>query len=269
MLSKIGGDLEQILTSGQGTYGAAIYHFETNEHYFHDADEKFYAASIIKVPIMAAVYEQVAKGTVSLSEKMVVRYEDMVGGSGILQNLSPGIDMSIYDLIMLMIIESDNTATNMLIDRIGTANIQQSMRHFGLQDSEFYNKLMVIPAKVEGYNMLTAREMTHLLKMIGDGKIVSWHACNEMVKIMKQQKFRDNLPSLLPAQQGPVGALLSWEVANKTGWITGAEHDIGLLYFPRNTFAVSVFGKEFASRAEAKRVIGEVARRLYDEVVKA
>jgi len=268
MLSTIGGELEKILTSGQGTYGAAIYHFESKEHYFHNADEKFYAASIIKVPIMAAVYEQVARGAVSLSEKIVVRHEDMVGGSGILQNLSPGIEMSIYDLTMLMIIESDNTATNMLIDRIGTANIQQSMRDWGLQDSEFYNKLMVIPAKVEGYNMLTAREMTHLLKLMGDGKIASWHACNEMIKIMKQQKFRDNLPSLLPIPQGPVGALLPWEVANKTGWITGSEHDIGLLYFPGHTFAVSVLGKDFESRAEAKRVIGEVARRLYDEVVK-
>ncbi len=121
---------------------------------------------------------------------------------------------------------------------------------------------MVIPAKVERYNMITASEMTHLMKMIGDAKVVSWKACNEMVKIMKQQKFRDNLPSLLPIKDGPVGALPQWEVANKTGWITGAEHDIGLLYFPNNTFAVSVLGKGFASRAEAKRVIGEVARRL-------
>jgi beta-lactamase class A len=166
-----------------------------------------------------------------------------------------------------MIIQSDNTATNMLIDRLGKSAIQKSMSEWALTNSQFYNKLMVIPAKIEAYNEISAGDMNHLLKQIANGKIVSWHACSEMVKIMKRQHYGDGIPSLLPPEgDGPVGALPEWEMAHKTGFITGVEHDMGLLYFPGATFAVTVLSKEITDRAAAKRVQGQIGRMLYDAV---
>jgi len=267
MLNQLRERILTLLESAEGTYGVGIYHFESDQEFLHNPDERFYAASIIKVPIMAAVYEQAFHGKLALSDKIVVRAEDMVGGSGVLGSLSPNLELSIYDLVVLMIIESDNTATNVLIDRLGKAAIQSSMREWGLNNSQFYNKLQVIPAKIEAYNEICAGDMNHLLKQIARSKIVSWRACTDMVKIMKQQRFNDGIPSLLPEEKdGPVGALPAWEMAHKTGFITGIEHDMGLLYFPKDTFAVTVLSKGITDRAAAKRVQGQIGRMLYDAV---
>jgi beta-lactamase class A len=264
LLNKLESTLKGIISKEKGVFGVAIYDFESDEHFLHQPDETFYAASIIKMPIMAAVFEQVLAGSLTLSEKMVVRAEDRVTGSGILQNLTPGMEMSIYDLIVLMIIESDNTATNMLIDRIGKKAVQQSMQEWGLSNSQFHHNLQIIPAKRDdGLNTITARDMTHLMKLIAEGKVVSWNACRSMVKIMKQQKFNDGLPSLLPASNGPLGAIPSWEMAHKTGYVPGSEHDVGLLYLPGQTFAVSVLGKDIKDRKDAKRVMENIGYTLY------
>jgi len=265
LLNTLQPALNQLLADADGTFAASIFHFESDTSFDYRADETFYAASIIKVPIMATVYEQAYQGNLRLSERIRVEAEDMVVGSGNLQNLSPGIELSIHDLTTLMIIESDNTATNILIDRLGKATIQKSLARWGLQGITFHNKLCIIPAQIEHYNLITAADMTRLMTRIGQGKIVSWHACNEMVKIMKAQKFNDGIPAKLPVDtNAPVGAMPAFEMAHKTGWVTGTEHDSGLLYFPGHTFAVSVLSKEIRDRAEAKRVMSEVGRLLYE-----
>ncbi|ASS74751.1 hypothetical protein CIG75_07025 [Tumebacillus algifaecis] len=264
MLTALAPDLQRLIEAGRGTYGVSIYHLESQSEFSYQQDESFYAASIIKVPIMAAVFDQASKGNLSFSEKITLRAEDKVTGSGLLQNLSPGLELSIYDYTVLMIIDSDNTATNILIDRIGTQAIQAAMQEWGLEGSGFYNKISVIPAKIENFNQITPRDMTHLLKQIADGKVVSWRACAEMVQIMKQQKYNEGLPSLLPKQDGPVGVLPLWECAHKTGWINGTDHDMGLLYFPRNTFAVSVFGKNITDRKDAHSLMGQIGQLLYE-----
>ena len=258
-----------MLEEAEGTFSAAIYHFQSGESFAYNPEETFYAASIIKVPVMAAVFEQQWQGNLTLADQVVVRYEDQVGGSGILQNLMPGTELSLYDVMLLMIIESDNTATNLVVDRVGKENIQRAMKEWGFEKSRFYNKLSVIPAKIEAVNTVHAGEMTEFLKKLATGKIVSWKACAEMVKVMKQQKFQDGLPSLLPVSPDDViGEMPLWECANKTGWVTGVTHDMGLLYFPGHSFAVSVFGKEIKQRADANRLYGEIGRLLYDTAMK-
>jgi beta-lactamase class A len=265
MLRELAGQLQEVLANAPGTYGVSLFHFESGESFEHQAEELFFAASVIKVPIMCAVFDEQAKGTLTLAEKMTVRYEDMAGGSGILQNLSPGVEMSIHDLTTLMIIESDNTATNMLIDRLGVETIQQAMRKWGLTKSRFYNKLMVLPAEIRGYNEVTAGEMTHLLRRIAEGKIVSWKACREMVRIMKQQKFLDGIASQLPEEDGLIGAIPTWEIASKTGWTSTVTHDMGLLYLHGNTVAVTILSRG-TDRLTARGVMGKIGRLLYDTV---
>jgi beta-lactamase class A len=268
MLAELQTTLTRMFDEAPGTYGVSIHHFESGEQFSYNADEIFYAASIIKVPIMAAVFDQAAKGQLRLSEKMTLHSEDMVMGSGLLQNLSPGTEFSLYDLVVMMIIESDNTATNMLIDRLGKAAIQDAMKEWGLTRTEFHNKISVIPAKLEHYNLICAAELTQFLQRLAAGKIVSWRASSEMVKIMKQQKFNDGIPRRLPPEGDIVGELPAWEMAHKTGWVNGLEHDMGLLYFPGHTFAVSIFSKDIPEREAAHRVMGDTGRLLFDTVSK-
>jgi len=268
MLNQLRDSLHEAIEGTQGTYGISIHHFESGESFDHNAEEPFFSASVIKVPIMAALFDAVHKGTASYDEKMTVRYEDQVLGSGLLHSLTPGLQLSLYDLAVLMIIDSDNTATNMLADRLGKEHVNACMREWGLEKSGLYNNLMIIPAKIENFNQITAGEMTHLLKGIAEGKIVSWNACREMVKIMKQQRYLDGIARNLPEQDGLLGAIPAWEIASKTGWTSTVTHDMGLLYVPGHTFAVSLLGRGMESRPQALELYGRIGRLLFDSAAK-
>lgn len=263
MLNAIAPEITQQLAAAQGTFGVAIHHFQSQESFFYNADEVFFAASIIKVLVMAAVFDQASKGLVTMAELITLQNEDKVPGSGILTNLSAGLQISIWDLIVLMIIESDNTATNMLIDRIGMETVQACMSEWGMEQSRIYNKLAVIPANLVHVNTITPREMTDFMIKVAESKLISWKACREMVEIMKQQKFNDGIPSLLPTRDEQVGEIPTYEMAHKTGWVRGVENDCGLLYFPGHTFAISIFTKDVADKPATKRVMGEIGLCLY------
>src|SRR5699024_286907 len=192
-------------------------------------DDTFYAASIIKIPIMVAAFAAFEQGKFRLSDPLTLKREDIVGGSGVLQHLSPGISLSLYDLIVLMIIQSDNTATNML------------------------NELMIIQVQREGNNIVTAKEMAFLLQQIIKGKIVSTYACEQMIHIMKNQQIQDSLPGKLPDRNpNIIGARPQWELAHKTGNITKVRHDVGIFYVGSRTLIASVLSKgidDFKSKA--------------------
>lgn len=265
LLHELAESLLMAIQDAGGRFSIAIHHLESGEEFHHDSDHACYAASVIKVPIMAAVFDEAAQGRLSFVEKLTVRAEDMVTGSGVLQHMTPGIQMYIQDLVILMIIESDNTATNLLVDRLGTETIQQSMRKWGLEATQFHHKLQIIPAVQTGSrNTVTAREMAAFLKRMALGQVVSWNACRKMIEIMKWQKVNNGLPSLLPVLDRPVGAVPAWELAHKTGYVTGIDHDVGLLYLPGHTFAVAVCVHDVTDRVRVLHTMGRIARILYD-----
>ncbi|WP_137789430.1 serine hydrolase [Bacillus sp. E(2018)] len=223
MLKQNEQALLKLISSGEGTYGVSIYHFETKESFEHHSDELFYSASIIKVPIMAAVFAHAAEGKCSLSDKIPVREEDIVPGDGIIKHLSPGMEWTIHDLIVLMIIESDNTATNVLIDLLGIDQINTYMKEWGFDQSHLHHKLQIKAAREPGkMNVLTAHEINEFLKKIALGSVVSLYSCKKMIDILKQQKMNDLLPSLLPEVNGLIGMIPNWEFAHKTGYVSGA-----------------------------------------------
>lgn len=268
MLKQYEQTLFKLITSGQGTYGVSIYYFETEEAFTYQADEEFYSASIIKVPIMAAVFAHAAEGKCSLSETIKIREEDIVPGDGILKNLSPRMEWTVYDLIVLMIIESDNTATNLLIELVGKENIGVHMKSWGFHISRLHHKLQISPdRKPDDSNVITPREINKFLIDMAFGRIVSINACRQMIDIMKQQKMNDLLPRLLPDTEGPIGRISNWELAHKTGYVSGIEHNVGLLYLPGNTFSVTVLSKNVPTREEPKEIIGKLGKWLYEKTL--
>lgn len=265
MLKQIENDLLRLISSGKGTYGISIYYFETAEEFVYNQDEEFYAASIIKIPIMSAVFAQVSEGKRSLSDKIRVRAEDIVSGDGILKNLTPGTEWTIHDLVILMIIESDNTATNLLIDMVGIENIQLYMTIWGFKQTQFCHKLQIKPSRKHNEsNLITAKEMNHFLRNIAMGNIVSMSVCRKMIDIMKQQKMNDLLPSRLPENGDIIGMIPIWEMAHKTGYVPGVEHNVGLFYLPGHTFAISALSKNVPNRDETKRIMSELGSLLFN-----
>lgn len=263
VVEQLAKDIQTILYETGGKWGIALEDLHTNETWRWNAYETFTAASIIKVPIMIAAFDEFDKGNFTLSEKLELKKEDLVGGSGVLQHMSPGLKLSVYDLVMLMIVQSDNTATNMLVDLIGKEAIQQTMQRIGLKESRFYNKLMTVPVNREGNNLVTASEMTNMLKKIATGKIISIYACEQMISILKKQQLRECLPGKLPSPEPElIGGIVDWELANKTGEVTKIRHDIGIFYVGKRAMAASVLSSDLESYA-SKQAFANIGLAVY------
>ncbi|MED1864480.1 class A beta-lactamase-related serine hydrolase [Fictibacillus nanhaiensis] len=265
MLKQIEHSLSELLASGKGIYGCSLYDFKTNESFAYKENESFYAASIIKVPIMAAVFAHAYEGECRLTDKIQIHEEDFVPGDGILKHLSAGMEWSIYDLLVLMIIESDNTATNVLIDLVGVENIAAHMTRWGFKKSQLNHKLQISPDRKPGeLNVIIPNEINQFLIHLASGRVVSIKACEMMINILKQQKMNGLLPRLLPDAEGAIGMIPNWEAAHKTGYVSGVEHNVGLFYFPGHTYAISIMSKNIVNRNEPRRIMGEIGQLIFN-----
>lgn len=248
-----------------GTWGIAVEDLNTGVRWSHNENRKFYAASVIKVPIMAAAFSLAREGKLSLEDRVRLTKEMQVGGAGVLQHLNPGLELSIRDLVILMIIQSDNTATNMVIDAVGKEKIRETMEQLGMRNSTFYNKLMIVPAQTEGTNLITAADMASCFKSLATGKAASSHDSSEMIDILKRQQVTDGLPSRLPNRTASVlGVLPAWKVAHKTGTVENIQHDAGILYTEDQSVMIIVLS-EGVPHQSAKEIMGKITREIYDQ----
>lgn len=232
-------------------------------------DEPYYPASTIKVPIMVEVFRQAHAGRLSLADEAVLTPEDQVTGSGVLQHLSAGIRLPLRDLVTLMIIVSDNTATNMLIDRVGADAVNATMTALGLRGTVLYNKLQVVPVERRGVNVTTAGDLCLLLGRIGRGEAVSYDASRRMVEILLRQTLVGGLGRDLPteARGRAIGAPAPVRVASKSGTIDGIRHDVGLVLLPERSYAVSVLLRDVDHADHGTDVISRLSRMVFDAVV--
>lgn len=255
--------IEALCDAAGGSWGMMLKDLDDGSNWGMNEKQPYTAASIIKIPIMATVLQAHEAGDFQLEDKIILRNEDLVGGAGVLQHMTPGIELTVYDLIMLMIIQSDNTATNRLIDLVGKHKIQQFLQAHGFEGTSFYNKLMIVPAKREGPNLVTAADMVRLLVEIAQGRMISLQASERMIDILKKQQLQDCLPALLPEQDPSiVGTIPAWEIAHKTGSVQGILHDAGILYVGQRKLAVVVLSKGL-DKLTAQSVIQKIGLELY------
>ncbi|MFT9848283.1 serine hydrolase [Aneurinibacillus sp. REN35] len=254
----------QLIKEAGGTWGIVIEDLDEDKQWRWNAGELFLAESLIKVPIMAAVFAAIEEKRIHLHEYVCVQKEEIVGGTGILQHLTPGIQMTIYDLLTLMIIQSDNTATNIIIELIGLENIRKTLMELEMKASQFHRKMMIYPAHIESKNVINAHDASILLKKIATGTFLSRHVCGQMVQILKKQQFCDGLPSMLPVQYtNLIGGIPKWKFASKSGWDDDRQHDIGILYIGQRTFTISVLSKG-SDALRAKQALGKIGLAVFE-----
>ena len=261
--------IEKIIKDSDGVWGIVLEDLQTKEKWTYNEQEQFPAASIIKLPIMVAAFQAAEDKIIRLSDTYQLLQDDLVGGSGVLQHMTPGTNMTINDLITLMIIQSDNTATNILIDLLNINYIQETMRRMEMNQSACYNKLMIVPVNRIGTNHLTARDVSHLLKQLAQGALVSEHACEQMIEIMKKQQIKDGFRGKLPSPQETniVGAIPKWQLANKTGNITKVRHDVGIFYVGNRQLIATALSKNM-NDFTAKTYLMEVGESIYQYLQK-
>jgi beta-lactamase class A len=239
-----------------GAVAVAAVHVPTGRRFEREAARSFPSASVIKVPILAALYREEAAGRLSWQEVISLTEAAKVPGSGVLRELHAGLPFTLEDLARLMIVVSDNTATNLLIDRIGTTAVNDLLAGLGYQTTRLGRRMYDFEARDRGLeNRCAAGEMTAMLVQLEQGTLVSTAPSEAMLEIMKRQGYVHKLPRLLPPDT---------TVANKTGEITGVSHDVGIIYAPTGPIALSVLTEGARDRVVAADTISRIARAVYD-----
>jgi beta-lactamase class A len=261
--------LTSLAKAHQGKVAIAVKHLDTGQAYYHNADEPMPTASLIKLAVMAEVYQQAAEGKLKLTDPVTLRKEDKVQGSGILtDHFSDGVTFPLLDAVRLMIVFSDNTATNLVLDRIGIGATAARMEAWGYPHTKIHAKVFrgsttsVFPERTKqfGLGSTTAREMVQLLEKLHRGELVSPEASKAMLEHLKKCEDKEKFPRLLPA--GTV-------VAHKTGSVSDARTDAGILYLKSGPVAVCVLTAQNADKSwrpdnAGNRLCADVAKAVYD-----
>jgi beta-lactamase class A len=231
-------ELERIRQRFSGKLALAAKNLATGEEARIDADVVFPTASTIKVPILVEVFHLVETGEARLDERITMTAADQVGGSGVLKTLNPGLQPTLFDLCTLMIIKSDNTATNMCIDRVGGVEaVNRRMRQtYGLTATVLHNRVDFekIGDDVRRFAEASMADLMRLLELLALGEVVSRAASDQMLAILGQQQYLDQAPRYLNYNPWAVDLGVSQDVTvyNKTGFFPGTGVDIGAFFLP-------------------------------------
>lgn len=183
------------------------------------------AASVIKLPVMVEAFRQAEAGELSWDEMIYIRKEDKLPSCGALSYLHEGTGVTLKDAVTLMIILSDNTAANLMIDRLGADRINRTMRRLGLTGTRVERRLFDGEMSRRGFqNRVSARDMGRLLTGIRRRELISGEASGEMLAILSEQQICHKIPFFL----NPAGIM----TANKTGEDDGITNDVGIILLP-------------------------------------
>jgi beta-lactamase class A len=183
--------LDSLASAHHGIVGYAVHNVDTGERLSRRGDETFSTASLIKVPILVTVFDLVEQGKLSLDDQLTLLSIDKVPGSGNLQFMHDGAMLSVRDAAWLMTVTSDNTATNLLLDRIVIRRVWEKMEKLGLPHTKVHSKVYLRMASVAmdssvkyGLGVTTPNEMTRLFALLAEGKAVSTKADSTMLDIL-------------------------------------------------------------------------------------
>lgn len=225
-----------------------------------DSGTQVPAASIIKVPIMGAVFSAQEEGKLSVSDKIKLRQKDKTGGSGILKNQRSGKEYNIREIIKLMMTISDNTATNILINLIGFDRLNAWFKDNGLKGTQLSRLMMDMASRDKGIeNYTTAEDIALVLDKIYRGKLIDQNVSSECMRILKEQKTKNRIPAKLP--KGTV-------VAHKTGLEKGICHDAGIVFTSNGDFLICVLTcHEYRNSFKPRELISKIAYTIYEYYV--
>jgi beta-lactamase class A len=255
--------LDSIADTHHGVVGYSVIDIDNNVRMSRRGDEKFSTASLIKVAILVTVYDLVAKGQLSLDDPISVLKIDQVPGSGIIQYLHNGTILTVRDAAWLMITISDNTATNLLLDRIIIRRVWNKMDSLGLKDTRVHSKSFLRVSSIAmdssvkyGLGVTTPNEMARLFEMLAKGKAVSPAADSEMLDILEHN---ENDQKLLRYVYGV-------RAAHKSGETNQVRTDCALFYL-RNRVVACVLTKDNVDQrynpdAEAHLIIGRMGEAI-------
>lgn len=251
---------------------------ENGKSYGLNPDERVRTASTIKLPVMTAVFAAVESGKAKWTEELTLTEANRVSGSGVLSEFSPGVRIPLRDVMHLMIVVSDNTATNMILDRVSADAVNAEMDRLGLKQTRALRKVRGDGADLKapegwsaagrlaenqrfGLGVSTPREMVELLAKIHRGEAVSRAASKEMIEVLKRQQYKDGIGR----HMGDI------EVASKSGALDHLRSDAGIVYSQAGPIAMAITCEDipkvdYGADNEGLLLISKLAEIIVDDL---
>jgi beta-lactamase class A len=291
-VETLASEIERLADATGGIVGVAATQLATGRHIGYREGELFPTASVIKLPLLVTIYEDALAGRIDLEERVTFRRDTNVAGSGVLQYLDDGLNPTIRDLGVFMMSVSDNTATDLLFDRVGKGRIEATMDRLGLPSirvpfdiREMLMELVDMDhSQPGGYDELRRRlrlslgsggrsmipeqadrttpaDMCRLLELIESRAILDDESCTAILELMKRIQAATRIPGLLP--KGTV-------VAHKTGSYRRLRNDVGIVYAPNGPYAIALFARELArDNVEDDAALARISLAVYEELAGA
>ena len=284
--------LDESISRVPAIVGVSAKHLETGAEVRHDADGVFFTASTFKVPLLVELLCQVDQGKIDLARRVELTDDQRTPGSGVLKQLGAGLQPTVKDLAMLMIIISDNMATDILYKMVGRDNLSARLHTLGLSKTQIpmstrellYSLVgLDVDNPLHSYGMAADKlflrqfvmdsdgfseeksdvsspdDMCRLLEMVYRGEALSGPSREVFFDIMKRQQLNNVLPLKLPANT---------ESAHKTGSYHGVRCDVGVVYAPNGPYSVAIMAKQVTGEVlETDLALAAVSRAVYDELV--
>ena len=261
---KLESKIEQVDRNLDGVMGVAIEDLTTGDHYFLREDEVFAQASSIKITVLANLYLQAQQGKLKLTDLYTVQTSDLVPDSDIVNGLTPGVTrITLRDLATMMVAVSDNSATNVLIDRVGMQNVNAMLDGLGLSHTRLRRKMMDLEAAKQGReNISTPREMMTLLDAIYHGKLLNKESTGDFFKMLSTNK-----QSFIPRDLPP-----DLKVANKPGELEAVRNDSGIVFVEGRPYVICVMTGFLRNERDGEEAITKVSLetwRMFDRLSRA
>lgn len=254
-------DVDQHL---DGVMGLAIEDLSSGDHSFLHEDEVFAQASSIKIAVLANLYLQAEQGKLKLTDLYTVQASDLVADSDIMGGLTPGVTrVTLRDLATMMVAVSDNSAANVLIDRVGMVNVNAMLDSLGLAHTRLRRKMMDLDAAKEGKeNISTPHEMLLLLEAIYRGKLLNKESTSDFFKMLSTNK--DSwIPRDLSADV---------KIANKPGSLEGVRNDSGIVFVEGRPYVICVMTSFLRNERDGEEAISKIsfaAWKMFDRLARA
>ena len=233
-----------------GVAGVYVRDLEGDFGYGVRPDEEFFTASIIKIPVMVAVYRKVDEGELSFSQMVEIKEEDWAAGAGWLQWERAGTKQTVGDLLLLMMTQSDNVATNALVRTVGGMDhVNEVVRSLGAENTLLYQKLSSERAAIPQLdNRSTPRDMAAMMQQIADGEAASEKNCRRMIELMDLNELDWWLDAGLPADV---------YAANKAGWLYEVYDDVGIVRAGDRPYVIAILSKYGTGNVDRGRLLIE------------
>ena len=287
--------IESAITRVKGHVGVGVKHFSTGKVFRHNATERFFTASTLKVPLLVELYRQVDRGKVDLFDRVDWTDDLRVSGSGILKEMGIGLQPTVRDLALLMIIISDNSATDYLYNLVGRDSLNAAMETLGLSHTSIPMTCRELLYSAVGMNVsnpdhpleeVTGRlarnefvmdsdafredrsdvsspdDMVRLLELVHEADILSPSSREGVLDILNRQQLKNIIPHALPP---------GTPAAHKTGSYSTVRCDVGIVTATNGPYAVAIMVKNLEERDRMKvdLSLAAVSRAVYDTFLKA